>query len=431
MLILDGSPDLGLIVHEVGHNYVQGILANNEWREAWLDEGFSNFQRGWMFEILGRPSTVPRSEATILEQDLDNYSEPVGLPAPAFREYSMYYRMSYTRGELFFHQLRYIVGDDVMLQILRTYYERWKLKHVDEEAFKAVAEEVSQRDLSDFFAQWLHTTELYDYKVGRVEAARSGGGWITRVEVVRESPGRIPVEVAVIGERDTSITRSEGVAEREWVEVATESRPRAVLLDPRVQTHDWNMVNNRKELGFRWTRLLTPFPDPDIYFHPYFSTRSRRERGTFGWHPTVWYNDAGGVTLGLWSRDDYLGRFDQNVAWLTRSTGWGADDGVEHFDVYSPGSQSQLPAGAQRLADGGDLQGRGTLRRNRQDRAEPPHPSASGPPGRKRPAFSGFTPTTSAISTGVTTRTSARSSFSWAAGWCLERGLATRRPAPR
>ena len=50
-----------------------------------------------------------------------------------------------------------------MHRILRTYYDRWKLKHVDEGAFRAVAEEVSRRDLSTFFAQRLHGTELYDY----------------------------------------------------------------------------------------------------------------------------------------------------------------------------------------------------------------------------------------------------------------------------
>ena len=54
-------------------------------------------------------------------------------------------------------------------------------------------------------------------------------------------------------------------------------------------------------------------PEVDHYFHPYFSTRSRRDRLTVGLQPTVWYNDAGGVTLGVRSRDDYLGRFEQNV----------------------------------------------------------------------------------------------------------------------
>jgi hypothetical protein len=53
-----------------------------------------------------------------------------------------------------------------------------------------------------------------------------------------------------------------------------------------------------------------------------------------GLQPTVWYNDAGGVTLGLRSRDDYLGRFEQNVALITRSMGWGTDDGVKDVDFF-------------------------------------------------------------------------------------------------
>ena len=59
---------------------------------------------------------------------------------------------------------------------------------------------------------------------------------------------------------------------------------------------------------------MAPTPASEIYFHPYFSTRHRRDRMTVGFHPTLWYNDAGGVTLGVRSRDDYLGRFEQNVS---------------------------------------------------------------------------------------------------------------------
>ncbi|HXE58570.1 MAG TPA: M1 family metallopeptidase [Gemmatimonadales bacterium] len=327
MMMHNGSADQGLIVHELGHNYVMGILANNEWREGWLDEGFTSFQTSWFFETQGGPDTYREDESFILGLDLDGYSEPTSLVSEAYRDFTTYNLMIYVRGELFFHQLRYVVGDEVMRRILRTYYDRWKLKHVDEEAFRAVAEEVSGRDLSTLFGQWLHSTDLYDYSVGRLEKARRGSGWLTRVEVVRKAPGRIPVEVMVVGERDTAVVRSAGLAEREWVTAATASEPERVVLDPRGRTHDSNMLNNRKRFGLNPPRSLVPPPGTEFYLHPYFSTRSRRDRLTVGLHPTLWYNDAGGVTLGIRSRDDYLGRFEQNVALVSYGTGWGADEG--------------------------------------------------------------------------------------------------------
>jgi hypothetical protein len=334
MMMMNGSADQGLIVHELGHNYTMGILANNEWREGWLDEGFTSFQTTWFWETQGRVGGYEGKEAGILELELDGYSEPPSLVAEAYRDFSSYNQAIYNRGELFFHQLRYIVGDATMHRILRTFYRRWKLKHVDEAAFRDVAEEVSQRNLSTLFGQWLHTTELYDYAVGKVKAERAegAGGWVTRVEVVRKGEGRIPVEVAVIAERDTALERVEGIAEREWVKVETRSKPKLVLVDPSVRTHDWNMLNNRHRLGFSLSTVTAYPPGTEVYFHPYFGTRSRRDRMTVGIHPTVWYNDAGGVTLGIRARDDYLGRFEQGVALLSRSTGWGTDDGVEHLD---------------------------------------------------------------------------------------------------
>jgi hypothetical protein len=343
MMIMDGSADQGLIVHELGHNYTMGMLANNEWREGWLDEGFTSFQTSWFWEVMGRPSSYPDKEVQMLDFDLDEESEPPSQIAETYRDFTSYQIAIYSRGELFFHQLRYVVGDETMHRILQTFYQRWKFKHVDEAAFRAVAKEVSHRDLSALFAQWLHTTELYDYAVGRVRVKKAGAlreagtagtagptpsGWVTRVEVVRKAPGRIPVDVAVIAERDTAVVRAGGDATREWVQVPTRSRPVEVLLDPEVRTHDWNMLNNRKALRFSLARLFTPVPGTDVYFHRYFSTRSRRDRMTAGFQPTVWYNDAGGITLGYRERDDYLGRFAQNVGLVTLSTGWGTDDGV-------------------------------------------------------------------------------------------------------
>lgn len=323
MMVHDGSAGLGLILHEVGHNYLMGILANNEWREGFLDEGFTSFQSAWYAETQGARGGYANLEWNMLLSDVDGWSEPTSLSSERYRDFATYNSMIYDRGWLFYQQLRNIVGDSTMRRILRTYYDRWKLKHVDEGAFRAVAEEVSQRDLSHLFAQWLHSTALYDYKVGKVRTVRNRGtdehadGWTTRVEVVRQSPGVYPVDVVVRSKTDSARVRAEGSAEREWVELVTRDRPREVEIDPEVRSHDWNVLNNRKKrglLGFR------PAARSELYLDRIFSQRTRRDRLTVGVAPVVWYNDAGGVVVGGRMRTDYLGRFQQSTLYYTVNT---------------------------------------------------------------------------------------------------------------
>lgn len=321
MMVMNGSAGLGLILHEVGHNYLMGILANNEWKEGWLDEGFTSFQTSWYQETAGGRPAYPSLERSLLLQDLDGWSEPVSRPGETFRDFATYNAMTYDRGELFFHQLRAIVGDSTMRAILRTYYDRWKLRHVDEAAFREVAEEVSRRDLGTFFAQWLHGTSLYNYRVGRVREAPRGAvegrRFLTRVEVVREAPGVFPVTVVVRSGVDSALTRVDGIAERRWVELATAGRPREVEVDPEGRSHDWNRLDNRKKRGLFGFR---PAPRTAVGLDRPFAQPVRRDGLTLGLIPLAWYTDEGGLTLGLRARSDYLGRFQQNTLSLSLET---------------------------------------------------------------------------------------------------------------
>ena len=341
MMIHDGSASQGLIVHELGHNYVMGILANNEWKEGWLDEGFTSFQTTLFFEQLqpGNDGFLG-SEQFITGLDLDGRSEPTSLVSQDYRDFNSYNISIYTRGEVFFHQLRAIVGDQAMRRIMRTYYDRWKLKHVDEAAFKEVAEELSGMDLSTFFGQALHGVVLTDYAVGRVTVrqadGRTGGpadghGWDSRVEVLRKGEGMLPVEVWVIAEHDTAVVRTDGMASSAWVTVPIRTRPKEILLDPRLRTRDWNMLNNAWRRGW-----LFPSREPrkKHYLDTWFSERQARDHETEGWLPTAWYNDAGGLTLGFRTRQNYFGRFERNLGILSRSTGWESDHDVKDADFF-------------------------------------------------------------------------------------------------
>ena len=77
----------------------------------------------------------------------------------------------------------------------------------------------------------------------------------------------------------------------------------------------------------------------------------------------AWYNDAGGLTIGLRSRENYLGRFDRNETFGTVSTGWGvnqADNPVKRTDwflrlrttLHRPGMSQELRAFSTEGRDG-------------------------------------------------------------------------------
>ena len=324
MMVMDGGAGLGLILHEVGHNYTMGILANNEWREGFLDEGFTSFQTGWFFETHGAGPAYPGIESYILDLDLDRWSEPVSMVSERFRDFPTYNAMIYTKAQLFYEELRYVVGDEAMRRILRSYYARWQLKHVDEQAFRAVCEEISGQDLGWLFGQWLHGTPLIDYRLKKVERHRQPDGtWRTAVTIERLGDGWMPVE---IGDRDTIYARATGQPEVERVGFTTTRKPGRLMLDPRLRTHDWNMLNNRERRGV-WGRGGVEWrlddPTRDV---------ARRDKLISAWLPVAWSNDAGGLTLGVRSRENYLGRFERNLfLWSSGLRG----DAANRYGVYA------------------------------------------------------------------------------------------------
>ena len=317
MMVMDGSAGLGLILHEVGHNYTMGVLANNEWREAFLDEGFTSFQTSWFFEAHGAGAAYPGLEPDVLFLDLDRWSEPVSLVGERYRDFPTYNAMVYDKAQLFYEQLRYVVGDDTMRRILRTYYGRWKLKHVDEAKFRAVCEEVSGQDLGWLFGQWLHGTVLIDYRLDKVKRSRlPDGRWRTTVTIRRLGDGWMPVE---IGDKDTIYARATGQPETERVEFTTARRPGRLRLDPRLRSHDWNALNNTEKRGM-WGRGDVGILRLD---NPTRET-VRRDKLVTAILPVAWFNDYGGLTVGLRTRQNYLGRFEQNLGLGSVATDGGA-----------------------------------------------------------------------------------------------------------
>ncbi|HEX2094735.1 MAG TPA: M1 family metallopeptidase [Longimicrobiaceae bacterium] len=243
MLVMNWSPSEGLIVHEVAHQWAHGMLANNEWREGWLDEGLVSFLTHWYWEQRGNPGIWEGPMQSAAQWERAGRAQPIATPGAGFRDYPTYAAMTGTKASLVFRMLRELLGEETFRRVLRAYYERHRLRHVSEEDFRAVAEEVSGRNLDWFFHQWLHTTATLDYGVGRVEVRRlPDRRWRTRVEVLRVGDAWMPVTLRV-GEETRTLDSREP---RQTVEVVTRERPAEVVLDPDRVLLDLDRANNRR-----------------------------------------------------------------------------------------------------------------------------------------------------------------------------------------
>ena len=325
MVVMNGGPGEGLIFHEGGHQYLYGILGNNEWKDGWLDEGFTSFQTTWHYQRL-RPNAPPDlgTQQWILGMDLDGWSEPVATPAERFADFGVYNSMVYGKGALFFEMLKYVVGEDAFRRGLRGYYAEWRLKHVSEDAFRRAMETAAHQDLGWFFAEWLHGTPLVDYALRSVRRTRTADGWLTRITIARLGDGVMPVDIAVPAGDTTLIVRAEGMARREVVEVRTRGRTGRVELDPARGTMDWNYLNNLEgpssPFGGTWAT------GREVGYLGWSATEpARRDARVANWLPLGWFNGVGGVTLGFQKRENYLGRFELNQMQFTWPTGLGSD----------------------------------------------------------------------------------------------------------
>lgn len=242
MLLMDGSPSEGLILHEVAHQYVHGILANNEFREAWMDEGFASYLTDSYFEQHGMPGIWEGTMRSARDVERRGLAEPVGLASADFSSPNVYSAMSYTKGELIFRMLEWLIGSERMRTVLQTFYQRYALQHVTGQDFQATASEVAGQDLRWFFDQWINTTKTLDYGVrGATTTQQGDGSWLTRVTIVRSGEAWMPIDL-VVGD---STVRLESREVSQVATVRTRARPGEVILDPGNYLLDLNLANNR------------------------------------------------------------------------------------------------------------------------------------------------------------------------------------------
>ncbi|MBK5187038.1 MAG: M1 family metallopeptidase [Gemmatimonadaceae bacterium] len=369
MMAMYGDPSEGTVSHEVGHIYSYGMLANNEWREGWMDEGLTSYQSEWRIRetpqdiAKGAPqegpapatgyrahahvmSAVDRNRVALYDVDLLGRAQAPESPSHSFNEFNLYQMAVYSRPDLMYGMLRDMIGDSAFTAFLHDYYARWKFKHVDELAMRASAERISGRDLGWFFAQWVHRTGLVDYALAGVETRRDGSGWLTRARVVRRGEYRHAMPVGARADGAWAIARADPARDGQWVEMRTAKQPDDVRLDPLHSTEDWDRRNDAHDaLGWfhgRGTMFVPDWP---------FLAQTDRDRNLVAVGPKLWYTGPGGVTGAVRLRSNYsavgdlaIDRRELGIALSSRVPD-GAP-GIEHLQGWATIANPRLPFSA-------------------------------------------------------------------------------------
>jgi hypothetical protein len=357
-MMMNGSASQGLILHEGGHIFTHGIVANNEWRSGWLDEGLTSYQTSWAAGATpqDRPAQPPqpsppwsgyRSRAVRIDPAfggaLDQQrlvhvgrAEPLGTRANEFNEFVIYNGAVYTRAEIMYGALREVIGDSAFSAFLHDYYARWAFKHVDEPAMRASAEGVSGQSLGWFFDQWVRSAGNLDYAMTDVKSDRQGDGtWRTSAIVERRGEYVHPMPVGVRTSAGWTVVRDTMDGEEQdtdTIRLTTSARPLEVRLDPYLTTYDWDRRNDALPGAFG-----TAGSRQVVFDWPLLDQASA-DRQLIAWMPWVMRSDPGGFAAGLRVRSNYQGWIDRMEAGIATSIGVASDRGR----AADPGSWRNL-----------------------------------------------------------------------------------------
>lgn len=152
------------VVHEIGHQYWYGMVASNEFEEAWLDEGFTSYAEDMVMESAYALEPNLRIEASYMTDPA-----PLKQPSWAYSSHNQYAENVYLRAKLVLVGIKKQVGDKTMAKIMRTYFQTYKFKHPSTADFQRVVEQVTRTKWHDYFNGYVYGKLMSDISIESIQ----------------------------------------------------------------------------------------------------------------------------------------------------------------------------------------------------------------------------------------------------------------------
>jgi len=250
---------VGVTAHEMAHTWFQFLLASNEAKHEWMDEGFTTYISNWaMNDIFDEGKTNPNENSYkgYLYLATSGKEQPLTTHADRYTFNQAYSISAYSKGSVFLAQLGYIIGKDNLKKTIKKYFTDFAFKHPKPLDIIRTAEKMSGLELDWYLIDFAQTTNTIDYGIKSVE-----GKSIT-LERIGIMPMPIDVSVTYIdgstedfyiplqmmrGEKPTS-----ALIINDWAwayptyTFEVSKAVKSVEIDPSGLMADVNMTNNKK-----------------------------------------------------------------------------------------------------------------------------------------------------------------------------------------
>ncbi len=188
---------VGVTAHELAHAWFQHLMATNESKHEWMDEGFTSYiSSRAMNQVMETYAENPHTGSYRSYLNLANsgMEQPQTTQADRYHLNAAYGASAYSKGAVFLAQLGYVIGEGNLDKTLKRYYDEWKFKHPTPNDFIRIAEKVSGAELDWYLNDWTRTTATIDYGIKEVTEANENS---TKVTLERHNLMPMPIDLTV------------------------------------------------------------------------------------------------------------------------------------------------------------------------------------------------------------------------------------------
>lgn len=341
MLTLDTGKEpnyRGLMAHEIAHNWFYGMLGSNETYRAMMDEGFTQFLTAWsLIKIDGEIYKPYQKESKIAFIRKHHHKQKAidlrvkrgylysAIPRvdPALNTHSSDfdggsvrhgggYGQVYSKTAMMLYNLQYVLGDSLFLSCMKHYVNKWKFAHPYPQDFRNAFIEHAGTDLNWFFDQWMETSKVIDYSVGKIKKLDND---TFEIKFTRIGEMQMPIDFQVKTYNDSLLNyhipntwfvkQTDATILPKWygwgrfnttysTKIVVKGGIKDIVIDPTKRLADINPLNNSRSFPY------------SIKLNPEYRNPPLVDKYEILARPDLWWNKYDGLKVGARLKGDYF-----------------------------------------------------------------------------------------------------------------------------